>query len=71
VCWKVSKIKSKMGEGQAKDGKGSIDTRNDRVATNVNLLLFTFRKTGKWFMSFFLNCLVDLREKKNEREREV
>lgn len=44
--------------------------RNDNVAVKVNLLLFTFRKSGKLFISFFLNCLVGLRENKDwEREK--
>lgn len=33
---------------------------------NVNLLLFTFKKAGKLFLSYFLNCLVDLRGEKSK-----
>lgn len=40
--------------GGTEKGKGSIKGNgNENVAMSVNLSLFTFRKTGKLFLSFF------------------
>lgn len=57
----------RCGRDRQKKGRKHKSRENNNVATNGNLLLFTFRKTEKMLISFFLNCLADLREKKKER----
>ena len=71
VCWKVSKIKSKMRDGQAKDGKGSIKTQGMIMLQQmwIYYCLPSGKRENGSCLSSLIAWLTSGGKKKREREK--